>query len=119
MLKAKLLSDKIVKEVNEYTDLYMQDDGKLSNTELSLKALSSILEKGFLLVKYIYEKNLHKQYPVLGGICEEIEKYMNKLSTTEENAKKLQLDSALQLWQQSKILIAFLACTVLDLEEIQ
>ena len=42
---------------------------------------------------------------------------IKRLQVTEQNAKKLNLSSAIQSWQQAKIAIALLACEVLELNK--
>lgn len=117
MKKAKELSQLIIDKVNEYTNKYMTADGKNTNTAASLQDLNDIIEKGFVLDKYIVEKGIADKYPVLAGMCVELQKYIDKLNTNEENAKKLNMESALQIWQQCKIIIAFMASTILDIKE--
>lgn len=117
MEKAKKLSEKIITSVNNYVNKYMSDDGKFSNTRDSIFELNDIIESGFVLHKYLIEKGIANKYPVISGICVELQKYIDKLNTNDENAKKLNMESALQIWQQAKIVIAFLASTVLDIKE--
>lgn len=117
MQKAKELSQIIIDKVNDYTNKYMNTEGKCITTFNSIQDLNDIIEKGFILDKYLMEKNIVDKYPVLAGICMELQKYIDKLSTKEENAKKLNMESALQIWQQAKIIIAFLASAVLDIKE--
>ena len=47
----------------------------------------------------------------------ELEKYMNKLTINKENAENLKLTSAMQIWNQCKVIIAILAATVIDTYE--
>lgn len=117
MKKAKELSKLIIDRVNDYTNNYMTEEGKNTNTAASLTELNEIIEKGFVLDKYLVEKGYTNKYPVLAGICLELQKYIDKLNTSEENAKRLSMDSALQIWQQAKVVIAFLASAVLDISE--
>jgi len=117
MKKAKELAQMIIDSVNEYTNKYMTENGKNTNTTASLQELNNIIEKGFVLDKYLIEKGYAEKNPVIAGICIELQKYIDKLNTSDENAKKLTMESALQIWQQAKIVIAFLASAVLDMKE--
>jgi len=114
MKKAKELAQLIINSVNDYTNKYMSEDGKIANTTASLQELNNIIEKGFVLDKYLIEKGYTEKDPVIAGVCAELQKYIDKLNTSDENAKKLTMESALQIWQQAKVVIAFLACAVLD-----
>lgn len=117
MKKAKQLAQIIIDKTNAYTEKYMTKDGKIVHSSTSLSELNDIIVRGFTLDKYLVEGGYIEKYPMLAGICAELQKYINKLNTSEDNAKKLSLDSALQIWQQAKIVIAFLASVVLDLKE--
>lgn len=117
MEKAKKLSEKIINSINDYVNKYMSEDGKFSNTQNSIFELNDIIESGFVLYKYVVEKGIADKYPVISGICNELQKYIDKLNTNDENAKKLNMESAIQIWQQAKIVIAFLASTILDIKE--
>ena len=75
---------------------------------------SEILEEGFTLHNYIVEKKLYENKPALTAAVVELEKFMNQLQINKENAEKLRLSNAIQIWNQTKIAIAVLANTVLD-----
>ena len=117
MEKAIQLSDKILKEIEEYSTNYVTTEGKIATTNVALEKLNVIIEDGFVLYKYLIDKKLYETHqsivPFLNGVAESIE----KLQVTEQNAKKLNLSSATQIWQQAKISIALLACEVLELSE--
>lgn len=117
MEKAVQLADKIVKEIEEYSINYTTTEGKIATTNVALQKLNTIIEDGFVLYKYIVEKKLYEKYsslvPLLNGLADTIK----KLQINEQNAKKLNLSSATQIWQQAKISIALLACEILDLND--
>ena len=117
MEKAYQLSDKILKEIEEYSKNYTTTDGKIVTTEISLKSLNNIIEDGFVLHKYLVEKKLYEKYSSLVTLLNEIGEIIKKLQITKTNAEKLNLSSAIQIWQQAKISIALLACEVMDLYE--
>lgn len=117
MEKAYQLSDKILKEIEEYSKNYTTNDGKIVTTEISLKLLNTIIEDGFVLHKYLVEKKLYEKYSSLVTLLNEVGEIIKKLQITKTNAEKLNLSSAIQVWQQAKISIALLACEVMDLYE--
>jgi len=117
MEKAYQLSDKILKEIEEYSKNYTTNDGKIVTTEISLKSLNTIIEDGFVLHKYLVEKKLYEKYSSLVTLLNEVGEIIKKLQITKTNAEKLNLSSAIQIWQQAKISIALLACEVMDLYE--
>lgn len=117
MKKAYQLAEKIVKDVNEYSEKYISSEGKFVNTGDSIELLNCILEEGFTLHKYMCEKELYVEKPRIQKALLEVQKYIEKLTVNEENAKKLNISNALQLWEQARIAIAFLACEILDFRD--
>lgn len=117
MEKAYQLSEKIINDVNEYSEKYIGSEGKYVNTSDSIELLNCILEEGFTLHKYVVEKELYIEKPRIIKALVEVQKYIEKLSITEDNAKKLNISNALQLWEQARIAIAFLACEILDFRD--
>jgi hypothetical protein len=117
MEKAYALSEKILKDVNTYSEKYTSEDGKSITTKESIADLNVIIEEGFSLHKYLVEKKLYEGKPAIESALIELQKYMEKLSINKENAEKLQLSSAMQLWNQAKIAIAMLACNILDFKD--
>ena len=114
MENAYKLSEKIITDINTYSEKHISKEGKSINTEESLQLLNQILEEGLTLYKYLIEKELFKDKPSIEGSLNGMQKYYNKLVINEDNAKKLTLSNAMQLWEQLRVSIAFLACTVLD-----
>ena len=117
MEKAIKLSDKILYDIEDYSKNYVTPEGKIATTSEALQKLNTIIEGGFVLYKYLVEKKLyeknHSLVPFLNGVGDSIK----RLQITEQNAKKLNLSSAIQNWQQAKIAIALLACEVLELDK--
>ena len=105
MKKAYQLSEKIIKDIEAYSEEYVTKEGKTVITEAELKALNGIIEEGFTL----YDKD-----PSLVVAVNELGIYIEKLQINEQNAKKLHLSNVMQIWNQAKIAIAVLACAVLD-----
>ena len=117
MEKAVQLADKIVKEIEEYSLNYTTNEGKIATTNVALQKLNTIIEDGFVLYKYLVEKKLYEKYATLTPLLNSVAESIKKLQVTEQNAKKLNLSSATQIWQQAKISIALLACEILDLND--
>ena len=117
MEKAYKLSEKILDEINLYEEQYKTLEGKNIITDDSIQNLNTIIEEGFTLYKYLVEKNLYEQNPEMRISLLELEKYMNKLTINKENAENLKLTSAMQIWNQCKVIIAILAATVIDTYE--
>ena len=114
MKKAYQLSEKIIKDIEDYSANYVTDEGKTVTTPDELKALNTIIEEGFTLYKYLIEKKLYENDPSILCAVNELGAYVEKLKITEDNAKKLHLSNVMQIWNQAKIAIAVLACALLD-----
>ena len=119
MKKAYELSEKIIKDIEDYSAEYVTDEGKTVTTEGELKALNTIIEEGFTLYKYLVEKKLYEDKPGIIVALNELGKYLEKLQINEENAKKLHLSNVMQIWNQAKLAIAVLACALLDYRDEQ
>ena len=117
MEKAYQLSEKIINDINEYSQKYIGEEGKYVNTPDSIELLNCIIEEGFTLHKYMCEKELYVEKPRITKALLKVQKYIEKLTITEENAKKLNISNALQIWEQARIAIAFLACEILDFRD--
>jgi len=112
--KACDLSKKLLEQINEYCGQYTGVDGKDVVSELSIIALQEILEEGFALHNYLIEHKLFEDKPTIKSNLLQLEGFMNRLTITKENAEKLKLSNAVQIWNQTKIAIAVLAGSVLD-----
>jgi len=112
--KACDLSKKLLEQINTYCGQYTGVDGKDVVSELSIMSLQEILEEGFALHNYLVEHNLFKDKPSIKSNLIQLEGFMNRLAITKENAEKLKLSNAVQIWNQTKIAIAVLAGSVLD-----
>ena len=119
MKKAYQLSEKIIKNIEAYSEEYVTKEGKTVITEAELKALNGIIEEGFTLYKYLVEKKLYDKDPSILVAVNELGTYIEKLQINEQNAKKLHLSNVMQIWNQAKIAIAVLACAVLDYHDEQ
>ena len=112
--KACELSQKILDQINDYMGKYVGMNGKDVVSDSSLLELQEILEEGFALHNFLVEKKLYENKPTVTSALVELEKFMNQLQINKENAEKLRLSNALQIWNQTKIAVAVLANTVLD-----
>ncbi len=112
--KACDLSKMILDQVNVYTEKYTGMEGKDVTTEESLQELQTILEEGFALHNFLIEKELMKESPAIIASLINLEKFTSQLTINKENAEKLRLSNAIQVWNQTKIAIAVLAGAVLD-----
>jgi len=112
--KACDLSKMILDQVNTYTEKYTGMEGKDVTTEESLQELQTILEEGFALHNFLIEKELIKESPAIIASLINLEKFTSQLTINKENAEKLRLSNAIQVWNQTKIAIAVLAGAVLD-----
>lgn len=119
MKKAYQLSEKIIKDIEVYSEEYVTEEGKTVTTEAELKALNGIIEEGFTLYKYLVEKKLYDKDPSIVVAVNELGTYIEKLQINEQNAKKLHLSNVMQIWNQAKIAIAVLACAILDYRDEQ
>ena len=119
MKKAYQLAEKIIKDIEDYSEEYVTEDGKTVTTEAELKALNNIIEEGFTLYKYLVEKKLYDKDPSIIVAVNELGTYIEKLQINEQNAKKLHLSNVMQIWNQAKIAIAVLACALLDYRDEQ
>jgi len=112
--KACELSQRILDQINDYMGKYVGMNGKDVVTDSSLMELQEILEEGFALHNFVVEKKLYEGKPRLTSATIELEKFMNQLQINKENAEKLRLSNAIQIWNQTKIAVAVLANTILD-----
>ena len=112
--KACDLSRKLLEQINEYCGQYTGADGKDIVSELSIMTLQEILEEGFALHNYLIEHKLFEDKLTIKSNLLQLESFMNRLTITKENAEKLKLSNAVQIWNQTKIAIAVLAGSVLD-----
>ena len=117
MEKAYKLSEKIINEIENYSKEYTTSDGKIGTTKLALQELNTIIEDGFVLYKYCIDKKLYNKYPSIIPLLNSVAEIAEKLQVNEVNAKKLNLSSGIQIWQQGKVSIALLACEIMDLYE--
>lgn len=108
------LSKKLLEQINDYCGQYTGIDGKDIVSEYSIMALQEILEEGFALHNYLIEHKLFENKPAIQNNLLQLEGFMNRLTITKENAEKLKLSNAIQIWNQTKIAIAVLAGSVLD-----
>ena len=111
------LAKKLLDQINDYCGQYTGVDGKDVVSEFSIAALQDILEEGFALHNYLVENKLFENKPAIEVSLVNLEKYMNQLTINKENAEKLRLSNAVQVWNQAKIAIAVLAGAVLDTYE--
>lgn len=112
--KACDLSNKILDQINDYMGKYIGMNNKDVVTENSLSELQTILEEGFALHNYIIEHELYKDKPALTANLVQLESFIDKLQINKENAEKLRLSNAVQIWNQAKIAVAVLANSVLN-----
>ena len=114
MDKVYKLSEKLLSDINTYSEQYTSPDGKEVVSDDSLRDLELILQAGFTLHKYMIEKDLWQNKPTIAQALVDLGKFMEQLQITKENAEKLHLSSTLQIWHQAKMAIAVLACNILD-----
>jgi hypothetical protein len=114
MENAYKLADAIVKQIDTHYGEYKTEEGKDVISEDMIKSLNTIVENGFVLHKYILEKQLYTGDLELIAIMNELSQYAEKLQVNEQNAKKLDFQNALQIWNQCTIVIATMACRLLD-----
>lgn len=117
MDKAYQLSEKIINDVEAYSLKYTAPDGHIVKNDDSIMDLNSIIQEGFSLYKYMVEKKLYKEKPEITANLIELEKYIEKLQITKENAERLDLENTMIIWEQAKVVIALLACSILDFKD--
>ena len=108
------LSEKIVDHVNNFQANYVTETGKNVPSNDMIYALNLIVQEGFGLYKYIVDTKFYEGKPEITVDIVELEKHINSLQMTEKNAKNLDIKSAMNAWNASKIIIAKLACDILD-----
>lgn len=112
--KACELSKKILEQVDDYMSKYVGMNGKDVVTDSSILELQEIIEEGFALHNFVVEKKLYENKPKIIVVLVELEKFMKQLQINKENAEKLRLSNAIQIWNQTKIVIAVLANSILN-----
>lgn len=115
--KAYELSEKIVKDVNDFYGEFITEDGRITPSQDMVKALGVIIEEGFVLYKYVVENKIYEGKANITADVLELEKHMTTLEMTEENSKKLDLQSAMNAWKACEVIIAKLACDLLDFRD--
>lgn len=115
--KAYELSEKIVKDVNDFYGEFITEDGRITPSQDMVKSLGVIIEEGFVLYKYVVENKIYEGKANITVDVLELEKHMTTLEMTEENSKKLDLQSAMNAWKACEVIIAKLACDLLDFRD--
>ena len=115
--KAYALSEKIVSNINDFYSTFVTEDGKITPSQDMIRDLGVIIEEGFVLHNYVVEKKLYEGKPTITMDVLELEKQMSYLEMTEENAKTLDLQSAMNAWKACEVIIAKLACDLLDFRD--
>ena len=116
-IKAYELAEKIVNDVNNFQADYVSEDGKTVPSQDMIYALDNIIQEGFVLYKYIVENKIYEGKPNLTMDVVELEKQITALEMSETNAKRLDLQSAMNAWKASEVIIATLACDLLDFRD--
>lgn len=111
------LCEKIVNDVNDFHSAYVTDEGKFVPSKEMIMALNLILEEGFVLYKHVIENRIYDGKPEITVDVIELGKYMKTLEMSEENSKRLDLQSAFNSWKSCEIVIAKLACDLLDFRD--
>lgn len=115
--KAYELAEKIVKDINDFQTEYVSEEGKTVPSQEMMMALNTIVQEGFILYKYIVENKIYEEKPEITVDVLELEKHMRTLEMTEQNSKNLDLRSAMDAWKACEIIIAKLACDLLDFRD--
>jgi len=115
--KSYELAEKIIKDVNDFYKDFTSEEGKIVPTQEMIMALNTIIEEGFVLYKYVVEHKLYEGKPEITIDVSELEKQMKTLEMTEQNSKKLDLQSAMDTWKACEVIIAKLACDLLDFRD--
>ena len=115
--KAYELSEKIVADVNTFNSDFVTDTGKIVPSQDMVMALNTIIEEGFVLHKYVVENKIYEGKPEITVDVIELGKQMQNLEMSEENSKRLDLQSAMNTWEACEVIIAKLACDLLDFRD--
>lgn len=115
--KAYKLSEKIIEDVNSFQENFVSEEGKTVPSQDMIMALNTIIEEGFVLYKYIVENKIYEGKPTITVDVVELEKHMKTLEMTEQNSKNLDLQSAMNSWKACEVIIAKLACDLLDFRD--
>lgn len=115
--KAYKLSEKIIEDVNSFQENFVSEEGKTVPSQDMIMALNTIIEEGFVLYKYIVENKIYEGKPTITVDVVELAKHMKTLEMTEQNSKNLDLESAMNSWKACEVIIAKLACDLLDFRD--
>lgn len=115
--KAYQLSEKIIKDVNTFQENFVSEEGRTVPSQDMVLSLNTIIEEGFVLYKFIVENKIYEGKPDITVDVIELEKHMKSLEMTEQNSKNLDLRSAMDAWKACEIIIAKLACDLLDFRD--
>ena len=115
--KAYSLSEKIVKDINDFNSIHVTEYGKVVPSQDMIHDLGVIIEEGLVLYKYVAENKIYEGKPNITVDVLELEKHLGTLEMTEENSKKLDLRSAMDAWLACEVIIAQLACDLLDFRD--
>jgi hypothetical protein len=107
------LAENILIEENKFIDENFTDE-KFITSETALNQLDSIIKQGFMLYNYMIKHKLWQDEQDIIDIELEVQKNHERISSTDENAKKLTLTNSLQIWQELNFIFTSLAVAVIS-----
>lgn len=105
----------ILTTINDFEGKNVSEEGHMVKSKDAIKDLDYIIQKGLEFYNNVVSAKLHEKEPRLIYSLTTIQSQVEKLETTELNAKKLTLESAFAIWQQLEVSIAYLASECLDI----
>lgn len=107
---------KILHKIDTLYGKYTNCDGKLILSEDALNVIDEVLKEGLLFYnEVVEEKDILTDG--LKIIMHNVYTYAEKLHKTEQNAKKINLQNVVVIWQQLICALAVFCNTILDMQD--
>lgn len=86
-------------DTNRLYEEYVDDMGQLIMSTETLSHLTSAMKSGLEVYNMVVAAEDYKEDSDIQGVLVEIAREIEKVKTTEENAKKLNLQSSINIWE--------------------
>lgn len=86
-------------DTNRLYEEYVDDMGQLIMSTETLSHLTSAMKSGLEVYNMVVAAEDYKEDSDIQGVLVEIAREIEKVKTTEENAKKLNLQSSITIWE--------------------
>lgn len=111
------LCEKITADVDKFYKDHTGETGKIVATEEMIADMDTIVKEGATVYKYIVENKFYEGKPEILIDVNKFGEQLTVLQMTEDNAKKLDVQSAYTTWKAMVVVAAKLACDVLDFRD--